>query len=206
MGGLIFSWQDEWFKRTWNTVDYDDPDRRPYWSNVQTNEQRFRILSFDRNLVQIDGKTDEWQEEEPLLTTEDLTLHVKSDETYLYLTIKSKQLEKENVRILLDTVANQGNTSDRETGDQFPAPVEYLVKLNQQGESRIVQDVYYDCFNYLYAKKLSMLPDRMPNPQKDSGQFSTIDFVLNKALTLPDSQKKIPFSFYRIRGRENPLF
>lgn len=196
MGGLIFSWQDEWFKRTWNTVDYDDPDRRPYWSNVQTNEQRFGILSFDRNLVQIDGKTDEWQEEEPLLTTEDLTLHVKSDETYLYLTIKSKQLEKENVRILLDTVANQGNTSDRETGDQFPAPVEYLVKLNQQGESRIVQDVYYDYFNYLYAKKLSMLPDRMPNPQKDSGQFSTIDFVLNKALTLPDSQKKIPFSSY----------
>lgn len=90
LGGLIFSWQDEWFKRTWNTVDYDDPDRWPYWSNVQTNEQRFGILSFDRNLVQIDGKTDEWQEEDLLLTTEDLTLHVKIDETYLYLTIKNK--------------------------------------------------------------------------------------------------------------------
>ena len=47
LGGLIFTWQDEWFKRTWNTMDYDNPDRRPYWSNAQTGEQQFGLLSFD---------------------------------------------------------------------------------------------------------------------------------------------------------------
>ncbi|MEA2120651.1 hypothetical protein, partial [Halovibrio sp. HP20-50] len=47
MGGLIFTWQDEWFKRTWNTMDFDNPNRRPYWSNAQTSEQQFGLLSFD---------------------------------------------------------------------------------------------------------------------------------------------------------------
>ncbi|WDC85245.1 hypothetical protein PL321_07265 [Caloramator sp. mosi_1] len=46
-GGLVFSWQDEWFKRTWNTMDLDIPDRRPYWKNVQTNEQMFGLLTFE---------------------------------------------------------------------------------------------------------------------------------------------------------------
>ena len=52
LGGLVFTWQDEWFKRTWNTMDYDNPDRRPYWSNAQTSEQQFGLLSFDRHKVQ----------------------------------------------------------------------------------------------------------------------------------------------------------
>ncbi|MCK7487627.1 MAG: hypothetical protein MZU97_20500 [Bacillus subtilis] len=43
MGALLFSWQDEWFKRTWNTMDFDLEWQRPFWSNVRTNEQMFGI-------------------------------------------------------------------------------------------------------------------------------------------------------------------
>ena len=46
-GGLIFTWQDEWFKRTWNNVMFDIADRRPFWSNIQTTEQNFGVLAFD---------------------------------------------------------------------------------------------------------------------------------------------------------------
>ena len=59
-GGLVFSWHDEWFKRTWNTMDYDHPDRRPFWDNIQTNEQHFGLLCFDRHeRLGLDGNTNE---------------------------------------------------------------------------------------------------------------------------------------------------
>ncbi len=61
LGGLVFTWQDEWFKRTWNTMDYDNPNQRPYWSNAQTNEQQFGLLSFDQHKVQVDGDISEWK-------------------------------------------------------------------------------------------------------------------------------------------------
>lgn len=205
LGGLVFTWQDEWFKRTWNTVDYDDPDRRPYWSNVQTNEQRFGLMAFDKHAVEVDGQYDDWKDVEPLIKTKDATLHVQSDESFLYMKIKSKS---KNPRIILDTVPNQGNTKENDTGDIFPSAVEYIIKLNQQGESRIVQDLYYDYFNFLYAKQLKLMPDRMSNVKKDTGDFSTIDYVLNKAYILPKSKRELPFTWYETgklrEGNSNP--
>ncbi|GAA0519517.1 hypothetical protein SAMN04488066_10747 [Halorubrum aquaticum] len=60
-GGLVFSWHDEWFKRTWNLADLSDPNRRPEWSNVQTPEQRFGLLAFDpANAVPLDGSGGAW--------------------------------------------------------------------------------------------------------------------------------------------------
>lgn len=46
-GCCIFAWQDEWFKRTWNTMYAVTLKRNPYWSDYQTNEQYFGLLSFD---------------------------------------------------------------------------------------------------------------------------------------------------------------
>lgn len=46
-GGFVFSWEDEWFKRTWNTADHQDPERRQLWHDPLTNEQWFGLMATD---------------------------------------------------------------------------------------------------------------------------------------------------------------
>ena len=69
-GSCLFSWQDEWFKRTWNTLYAIDLDNTPYWSDYQTNEQYFGLLTFDPgeevSVCYVDGDPAEWTQEDVL--------------------------------------------------------------------------------------------------------------------------------------------
>ena len=46
-GSVAFTWQDEWFKHTWNTMYAVDLSRNIYWEDAQTNDQHFGLLAFD---------------------------------------------------------------------------------------------------------------------------------------------------------------
>jgi len=47
-GGFVFSWTDEWFKRTWNTMQHQAPaERRQLWHDPLTNEQHFGLVATD---------------------------------------------------------------------------------------------------------------------------------------------------------------
>jgi hypothetical protein len=64
--GILFSWQDEWFKFAWNTGDLEQPvDRRPMWLNRLTNEQNYGVIATEpgesiEETIQLDGETDDW--------------------------------------------------------------------------------------------------------------------------------------------------
>lgn len=49
-GGMLFAWNSEWFKFTWNTLPRHavvDSERRSLWHDVLTNEQHFGMLADD---------------------------------------------------------------------------------------------------------------------------------------------------------------
>lgn len=46
-GAFVFEWEDEWFKKTWNTVEHQQPDRRQLWHDPLTNEQWFGLVATD---------------------------------------------------------------------------------------------------------------------------------------------------------------
>lgn len=78
-GGIVFEWTDEWFKRTWNTMDLEVGETRPLWRNVLTNEEQFGIVAVEpgaRPVVTVDGRDDEW-EGDSLLTHDAAYLFVR---------------------------------------------------------------------------------------------------------------------------------
>lgn len=221
LGGLIFTWQDEWFKRTWNTMDLDNPDQRPYWSNAQTNEQMFGLLSFDRNKILVDGAAEEW-ENTPLYRnpssiisshngmadtpTSIDSVYIDHDERYLYIGLKLQSEDNSFPLILLDTVDNMGS-SWAKGGQEMLSDIEYIVSLNPQ-EPRILIDSYYDVFSYQYRESLLEDNPTLKDPKKHSGIFQPLYYALNKAYYLPDRNLTIPFSYYEtgklMLGNANP--
>lgn len=210
LGGLVFTWQDEWFKRTWNTMDYDNPDRRPFWSNAQTNEQQFGLLSFDRHKIQVDGSIEDWKGK--ALYSKDMgimkDLFVDHDERYLYIRLDYKDTNHGYPLFLLDTVPNQGNYFiERKDGIEFSNGVDFLIDLNKD-ESRILIDNYYDFFTYLYAYELEMIEKPSTTPFKNSGSFQEIHYVLSRDYPSDNKDISIDFTTYETgklkEGNGNP--
>ncbi len=205
LGGLIFSWQDEWFKRTWNTMDYDNRDRRAYWSNAQTNEQQFGLLSFDRFKIKVDGNNNDWQGVPPIYTSNQpflQKLSIDQDERYLYfrleLPIGSEQDPFPNgfPIILLDTIANQGNHKINSIdGASFEQGIDFLIELNGYEQSRVLIDPYYDYFSFQYGQQYKLMKSKSL-AVKNSGGFQPINLALNQELLIPSQNKVIPFSYY----------
>ncbi len=222
-GGLVFTWQDEWFKRTWNTMDYDNPDKRPFWSNAQTNEQQFGLLSFDpgeEQTIAVDGEIEDWEKADIKAAYNNdnfgilKNVYVSSDERYIYMRIDYQDistidLNNINSLILLDIIENQGNTTIPELkNESFDFGIDFLIELNGVNNSRMLVDSYYDTFYYQYAHVLQMVPTVDDANQIDSGIFHPIRLALNKEMFIPSLNKTIPFSSYEagklLMGIGNP--
>lgn len=214
LGGLVFTWQDEWFKRTWNTLDFDLSDRRPYWSNPQTNEQHFGLLAFDpgeeKSVVYVDGNDSEWSEKDQLSKNEEHILSVKSDEKYLYVKLEAKDFdfEKDQLVIAIDVKDEQGNSQTADGSLIFSRPTDFLVKINGATGSSIMVDAYYDSYYYQYAEKLEAIEKQSVYTKKNSGLFNPMNHALSAELTLPQTKEVIPFSKYEtgalVLGDGNP--
>lgn len=122
-GGILFSWQDEWFKFAWNTGPLEDPaTRRPMWLNRLTNEQNYGVIATEpgesvEETIHLDGETGDWERRtggpEGLADVvnwatdqilgqgvgveerryEDFDLSVSHDEAHLYLLLKKREGE-----------------------------------------------------------------------------------------------------------------
>ena len=131
-------------------MDFDLSDRRPFWSNPQASEQEFGLLAFDpgkeTSVSYVDGDVSEWKNDKPLVSSANLTLYVKSDEKYLYLRLDTKayDFEKDTLLIPIDSLPNQGNSTDSKNKVIFERPTDFVIELNGKENSRVVVDSYYD--------------------------------------------------------------
>lgn len=215
-GGIVFTWQDEWFKRTWNNVMFDIADRRPYWSNIQTTEQCFGLLAFDPGkesmAAYVDGDVSEWKNTQPIVTTGQGKLYIKSDERYLYIMLDAGNydFEKDTLLIPINTIADQGNLKAAQYNAEFDTAADFLIYINGKNNSHIYVDRYYDAFNYYFleSKKLSDIKAEENAGVKNSGMFDIMRLCYGYNLTVKGTNQVVPDKAYetgKLRyGNGNP--
>jgi hypothetical protein len=225
-GGILFSWHDEWFKKTWSTVKLANGDRTPYWQDAMTCEQAYGMLTFDpgsETSIVIDGHADDWDLMENVITigigsdpdrTEGYERHlssisITSDMKYVYFRIDLEGTNEDfrwgdmEFMILLDTKSEQGQT---EYTDHVPLDfgrgIDLIVHVSGWNNSRMLIDSYYDPFHYIWGQLEGEIEPQSYATSKNNGIFHPINYVLSREVTLWEQNKTYPFDYYEA-GRLN---
>ena len=215
----LFSWQDEWFKRTWNTLYAVDMRRNPYWSDYQTNEQYFGVMAFDpgkdSSVCYVDGDISEWENETSVIENDEFSLCYKYDERYIYFLIENKDSESSGkpVSLVLDVTPESGSNYCANNGLQFDCDADFLVLIDGGEKSEILVQSRYEALRSTYAEPVYGFNTYYKRniPEKNSSEFVPINMILktDKDLFVPASRKgEIPgevFPTGKLRmGNGNP--
>jgi hypothetical protein len=206
-GGIVFSWQDEWFKRTWNTMHFEIPQsRRKYWTNVLTNEQHFGLLAEQSGKdgpLKIDGDASDWQalQEGDKMKLEGSypgwkSLWITHDEAYVYVMGELEQpfdAEREQLMFGVDTIPGGNRHAKELGGTKLDEGLETLIELGKDGESQVKIASNYDFHARLYGNLYGMLKVKPEEMKDDSGIFAPWKLAVDLEQTPPDSKAYSPF-------------
>ena len=188
-GGCVFSWQDEWFKRTWNTMHAVDLSRTAYWSDYQTNEQYFGLLSFDPGaeewICKLDGDVSEWNDADVIVSYEDgSSVSMKYDERYLYFRIHKPNLRfgNETLALPIDVTPKTGTTYSAEHNLKFERACDFLIVLHGKEDSRVLVQDRYNPLMAIYSLNVTGEDVYLDPPDKDSPHFEQIHLILQTSV------------------------
>ncbi|GAB6990490.1 hypothetical protein [Paenibacillus pini] len=205
-GAILFMWQDEWFKKTWNTMPFEIPaDRRAYWINVLTNEKMFGLLAMrpgKEETITIDGKLDDWDDipKDQVMKWQGQVsgmkeMKVTHDEGYLYIAIHLDNVfdpVKSKLFIGADTITG-GNVPGTKLlpGKQLMggAP-ETLIEIGKDEESQVELATDYDFHKRLYGP---MGYGMLPQTPQEAAPFVPWKLAIGLQMSPPDTRFSHPF-------------
>ncbi len=214
-GGCVFTWQDEWFKRTWNTMHAVNLSRTAYWSDYQTNEQYFGLLSFDpgkeKSVCYVDGDISEWTDEDKIISGKQ-ELSVKYDEKFIYFLVKKENLDFENetIYIPLDITPKSGSNYCENYNIKFDRDADFVIVINGKDNSRVQVQESYEVLRSTYSEDIYKFNTYFKEniPSKNSPKFVNIDLILRTAMALTPDNKETASESYEtgklLYGNANP--
>lgn len=214
-GGCVFSWQDEWFKRTWNTMHLVNLDNTAYWSDYQTNEQFFGLLTFDpgkeSSVCYVDGDPSEWTDADEVLSENGYAVSCKYDEKFLYFMVEKDRLSENKIPLYLpiDTTPKSGSKRSADPALSFTNDCDFLLVLDGKENSELLVQERYDPVRATYGDIYYGINPHISPPKKDSSVFTKIYLPLSmRNQTLSDSsdlERKEKHETGKLRyGNANP--
>jgi hypothetical protein len=193
-GGLVFQWVDEWFKFTWNTIDYEIPwHRRAMWMNPWTNEAHFGLVAVEPGIDQvvvIDGDETEWagNRSQVILESQGPVREVRAvkDEGYLYLRLRLDKVESwraEPITIGLDVIEGGGGGLP---GTGAVPEADYAVVIGPtEADGRILVRSSNDPYliHYAFGRGYEDVDEALL--EEGNGLWHTQRLVVNRPLTIP---------------------
>ena len=197
-GSCVFTWQDEWFKRTWNTMHAVDLDNTPYWSDYQTNEQYFGLLTFDpgesESVCYVDGDGSEWGEEDVVIADGEASLSMKYDEKFIYFYLDGVDARSETLYIPIDTTPKTGSTYCQNYGLNFSRPCDFVICIDGEDNSRVLVQERYEVLRAMFSEEYYKLNAYFAGtiPYADTPVFRKISLPLILENLLPPADKSLP--------------
>lgn len=161
-GGIVFALIDEWFKKNWLTVDFEQPlERNRLWLNVLDAEQNYGILAMRAgradSALTIDGQAKDWGDRgntwptfPPAATAGDpraiRDFRVWSDEAYVYVRLDVGAIDWTRGRYLVAIDTHRADLGGRRlahTGAQCSTGFDFAIDLTGPNDSQLLVDRPY---------------------------------------------------------------
>ena len=183
-GSIVFSWQDEWYKKAWNERELSNSDERQNWANAECSEQGFGVLAFEpgeeNTTFYPDGNLGEWEKEHEIYQNGRQSISMHSDEKYVYILIKDPDIHKNSVTIGLDVHPTLGEKEYRNI--QFTSDVDFVLDIHPSKKATLKVFKEYDPIIYsalggygeqsIYIKQ--RIKEEVTNKFKNSEPFHTV--------------------------------
>lgn len=185
-GGFVSTWQDVWDRNTWNTVYANYSFGVDNWQDVQTDGQNYGLMEFwlgsGERVCTVDGNAAEWQDKEPVWSSDAMDVYMDYDERYLYFYVDGFSPETDVLYLPIDTTPKTGSTYWEEKKISFERGCDFVVTIDGKDNSRVLVQERYESLWVMYAYETDY-----KNPyakeywrEKDSPVFRPIRSIMER--------------------------